>query len=90
MAVLNRLPSVFVCPCTTLTQQLHFCLQTMYKAAQMELAVLNRLGQSDPENRKHCIRLLRYFEYRHHMCLVSEHVCLIVRVCWLTFSSCVW
>jgi len=49
----------------------HVHAQTMYKAAQMELAVLHKLGQADHENRKHCIRLLRYFEYRHHMCLVS-------------------
>lgn len=46
--------------------------ETMYKAAQMELAVLHRLGTADQENRKHCIRLLRYFEYRNHMCLVFE------------------
>eukprot|EP00967_Tisochrysis_lutea_P065900 scaffold85766_cov18-Tisochrysis_lutea.AAC.1 len=50
-------------------------LQTMYKAAQMELAVLHRLGTADQENRKHCIRLLRYFEYRNHMCLVSACAC---------------
>jgi len=43
----------------------------MYKAAQMELAVLHRLGQADPENKKHCIKLLRHFDYRNHMCLVG-------------------
>jgi len=65
----------------------HRCLhtaprvQTMYKAAQMELAVLHRLGQADQENRKHCIRLLRYFEYRNHMCLVGVHVCAYVHTC---------
>lgn len=46
--------------------------ETMYKAAQMELTILKRLCNSDPDNRKHCIRLLRAFEYRNHMCLVFE------------------
>lgn len=55
----------------------HDCLtcssnETMYKAAQIELAVLKRLAQADPDNRKHCIRLLRHFEYRNHFCLVFE------------------
>jgi serine/threonine protein kinase len=30
------------------------------------------LADTDPEGRKHCIRLLRSFEYRHHVCLVFE------------------
>jgi serine/threonine-protein kinase PRP4 len=44
----------------------------MYKAAQTELAVLRKLGAADPENKKHCIRLIRHFDYRNHMCLVFE------------------
>lgn len=36
------------------------------------LQVLRLLGESDPDNHKHCIRLLRTFEYRHHFCLVFE------------------
>ena len=46
--------------------------ETMYKAAQTEQSILRQLGNSDPENRKHCIRLLRAFEFRKHMCLVFE------------------
>ncbi|GLI63601.1 hypothetical protein VaNZ11_006603 [Volvox africanus] len=46
--------------------------ETMYKAAQTEQAILRKLCSSDPENRKHCIRLLRAFEFRKHMCLVFE------------------
>ncbi|GIL68379.1 hypothetical protein Vafri_21678 [Volvox africanus] len=46
--------------------------ETMYKAAQTEQAILKKLCSSDPENRKHCIRLLRAFEFRKHMCLVFE------------------
>nr|ADI46819.1 PRP4f [Volvox carteri f. nagariensis] len=46
--------------------------ETMYKAAQTEQAILRKLCSSDPDNRKHCIRLLRVFEFRKHMCLVFE------------------
>nr|BCL66282.1 serine/threonine-protein kinase PRP [Volvox reticuliferus] len=46
--------------------------ETMYKAAQTEQAILRKLCSSDPDNRKHCIRLLRAFEFRKHMCLVFE------------------
>ncbi len=44
----------------------------MFKAAQTEVQVLKLLGASDPDNYKHCIRLLRFFEYRNHFCLVFE------------------
>jgi hypothetical protein len=46
--------------------------ETMYKAAQLEVAILKQLLVSDPEAKKHCIRLLGAFEYRNHMCLVFE------------------
>jgi len=45
---------------------------TMYKAGQMERAILNKLSQSDPDGRKHCIKMLHSFEYRNHLCLVFE------------------
>lgn len=45
---------------------------TMYKAALTEQAILRRLAAGDPDNRKHCIRMLRAFEFRKHMCLVFE------------------
>ena len=34
--------------------------------------VCAQLAGADPENRRHCIRLLRTFEYRNHMFLVFE------------------
>ena len=43
---------------------------TMYKAGKLELQILTKLAESDPENRRHVIRLLRSFEYRHHLCMV--------------------
>jgi serine/threonine protein kinase len=45
---------------------------TMYKAGKLELAILNKLGEEDRENRRHVIRLLRSFEYRNHLCLVRD------------------
>ena len=45
---------------------------TMYKAGQMERVILNKLSQSDPDGKKHCIKLLNSFEYRNHLCLVFE------------------
>ena len=33
---------------------------------------MNRLRQSDPEDKKHVVRLERSFEHRGHLCLVFE------------------
>lgn len=46
--------------------------ETMNKAAIIEQNILRLLADKDLENRKHCIRMLRTFEYRHHSCLVFE------------------
>lgn len=45
---------------------------TMYKAGQTEKVILHKLAQADPDGKRHCIRLLGSFEYRHHLCLVFE------------------
>jgi len=34
--------------------------------------ILRKLSGADPEGKRHCVRLLRTFEYRHHLCLVFE------------------
>eukprot|EP00271_Cylindrocystis_brebissonii_P002663 TRINITY_DN13432_c0_g2_i1.p1 TRINITY_DN13432_c0_g2~~TRINITY_DN13432_c0_g2_i1.p1 ORF type:complete len:1162 (-),score=227.24 TRINITY_DN13432_c0_g2_i1:554-4039(-) len=46
--------------------------ETMFKAGQQELVILNKLSGADPENRRHCVRLLSSFEYRSHLCIVFE------------------
>eukprot|EP00898_Chlorokybus_atmophyticus_P005737 jgi/Chlat1/6164/Chrsp41S05711 len=46
--------------------------EIMYKAGQTELVILNKLAGADPDNKKHCIRLLTHFEYRNHLCMVFE------------------
>jgi hypothetical protein len=46
--------------------------QSRYKAGQKEVQILNRLRQSDPDDKKHVVRLERTFEHRGHLCLVFE------------------
>jgi serine/threonine-protein kinase PRP4 len=43
-----------------------------YKAGQKEVQILNKLKQSDPDDKKHVVRLERTFEHRGHLCLVFE------------------
>lgn len=56
----------------------------MSRAGQLETVILRKLAGADPEGKRHCVRLLRTFEYRHHLCLVFESMarplpCLIWR-----------
>jgi serine/threonine-protein kinase PRP4 len=44
----------------------------MRKAAEKEVAILQRLIAEDPQDKKHIIRLLRTFDYRNHYCMVFE------------------
>merc|ERR1719224_294274 len=44
----------------------------MRKAAEKEIELLERLRDSDRENKRNVIRLLRHFVYRDHLCLVFE------------------
>eukprot|EP00268_Persea_americana_P010321 TRINITY_DN141_c0_g1_i1.p1 TRINITY_DN141_c0_g1~~TRINITY_DN141_c0_g1_i1.p1 ORF type:complete len:1151 (+),score=273.84 TRINITY_DN141_c0_g1_i1:170-3622(+) len=46
--------------------------ETMYKAGQDELVILNKLAGADPEDKRHCVRFLSSFKYRNHLCLVFE------------------
>lgn len=48
------------------------CNDMMRKAAEKEIEVLERLNKLDRANKKHCIKLFRYFIYRGHLCLVFE------------------
>ncbi|KAJ3117236.1 U4/U6 small nuclear ribonucleoprotein prp4 [Phlyctochytrium bullatum] len=45
---------------------------TMYRAGMKEIGILKKLMAADPEDRKHCVRLLRHFEHKNHLCLVFE------------------
>ena len=48
--------------------------ETMYKAGQKEMDMLQLLNQNDPEDKKHIIRLLRHFDHKGHLCLVFENL----------------
>ena len=48
--------------------------ETMYKAGTKEMDMLQLLNQSDPDDKKHIIRLLRHFDHKGHLCLVFENL----------------
>ncbi|KAK3050862.1 U4/U6 small nuclear ribonucleoprotein prp4 [Extremus antarcticus] len=48
--------------------------QTMYKAGQKEMEMLELLNSADQDDKKHIIRLLRQFEHKGHLCLVFENL----------------
>lgn len=46
--------------------------EIMRKAATKELELLREICGADPDNKKHCVRLLDHFEHRNHVALVFE------------------
>lgn len=46
--------------------------ETMTKAGQLETAICRKLAGADPDGKRHCVRMLRHFDYRGHLCLVFE------------------
>ena len=38
----------------------------------VQLEVLNTLDHNDVESKYHCVRLLEWFDYRGHVCMVFE------------------
>lgn len=48
--------------------------ETMKKAGMKEIEILQNLNEADPEDKKHLIRLERYFEHKGHLCMVFEHL----------------
>jgi len=45
---------------------------TMRKAAEKEVQLLTEIANGDPENKKHCVRLMHHMEYRNHVTMVFE------------------
>lgn len=44
------------------------------KAGLKEIEILQKLSAYDPEDKKHMIRLERYFEHKGHLCMVFENL----------------
>lgn len=53
--------------------------ETMKKAGLKEIAILQKLAEADPENKKHVIRLEREFEHKGHLCMVFENLSINLR-----------
>ena len=53
--------------------------ETMYKAGQKEIDILQSLRIADPEDRKHLVRLERSFEHKGHLCMVFENLSINLR-----------
>lgn len=51
----------------------------MYKNAQKEVAVLNEVNSADPDDRAHCVRFLRHFMHKGHLCIVLESLSMDLR-----------
>ena len=52
---------------------------TMRKAALKEIDILGTLNTTDPEDKKHVIRLDRHFEHKGHLCMVFENLSINLR-----------
>ncbi|KAF2292563.1 hypothetical protein GH714_025599 [Hevea brasiliensis] len=53
--------------------------ETMQRAGQSEVKILNKLADLDQENKRHCVRFLSSFKYRNHLCLVFESLYMNLR-----------
>ncbi|RFU32179.1 hypothetical protein B7463_g4195, partial [Scytalidium lignicola] len=53
--------------------------ETMRKAGMKEIEILQKLNEADPEDKKHLIRLERYFEHKGHLCMVFENLSINLR-----------
>lgn len=44
------------------------------KAGLKEIEILQKLSHADPEDKKHMVRLERFFEHKGHLCMVFENL----------------
>lgn len=52
---------------------------TMRKAGMKEIGILEQLHEADPEDKKHIIKFLRYFDHKGHLCMVFENLSMNLR-----------
>lgn len=53
--------------------------ETMTKAGNKEIQILEKLAEADPEDKKHVIRLERSFVHKNHLCMVFENLSINLR-----------
>ena len=46
--------------------------EMMHKSGLQELRILQKLNESDPDDKFHCVRLFRHFFLKNHLCSVFE------------------
>ncbi|CAG9795766.1 unnamed protein product [Diatraea saccharalis] len=46
--------------------------EVIYKTGLKELALLKEINDADPENKHHCVKFLRSFMHKSHLCVVLE------------------
>uniref|UniRef100_A0A0N4ZCX4 Serine/threonine-protein kinase PRP4 homolog n=1 Tax=Parastrongyloides trichosuri TaxID=131310 RepID=A0A0N4ZCX4_PARTI len=51
----------------------------MLKTGRKELEILNKLNETDPQDKFHCLRLLTSFTHHNHLCLVMENLSMNLR-----------
>ena len=49
------------------------------KGGFTEIAILQKLNEADPDNRKHIVRFWRHFDHKGHLCMVFENLSLNLR-----------
>lgn len=49
-----------------------------------EIDILHKIREADPEDKRHIVKLERYFEHKSHLCIVFENLRLVITV----FYSC--
>ncbi|CAG9861857.1 unnamed protein product [Phyllotreta striolata] len=53
--------------------------EIMHKTGLKELEILKKLNDSDPEDKLHCLRLIRHFFHKQHLCMVFEPLAMNLR-----------
>lgn len=53
--------------------------EIMHKTGLKELEILKKLNDADPEDRLHCLRLIRHFFHKQHLCMVFEPLAMNLR-----------
>lgn len=50
-----------------------------HKTGLKELEILKKLNDADPEDKLHCLRLIRHFFHKQHLCMVFEPLAMNLR-----------